>query len=54
MSVKAEAAVEYNQGLRNPRGDLPAATSSSLRSAMVAAKIGLEQLVPSTVPVEPW
>ena len=48
MSLRAEAPVEYKKGLRNPRGDLPAATSRSLIRAMTLAKIGLAQLVPAT------
>ena len=48
-SFNADAPVEYKNGLRKPRGDLPAAISRSFSSAMTLAKIGLEQLVPLTV-----
>ena len=47
MSFRAIAALPYNQGFKNPRGGFPADISSSLRSAMMLAKIGLEKLVPS-------
>ena len=49
-SLSADAPVEYRKGLRNPRGLLPASLSSSLRSAITLAKIGLEHDVPSTRP----
>ena len=44
-----DTAFPYKNGLRKPRGDLPAAISRSFSSAMTLAKIGLEQLVPLTV-----
>ena len=53
ISLRALAAVEYNHGFRNPRGDFPAAMSSLLRIAMTLAKMGLAQLVPATKPVWP-
>ena len=49
-SFNADAPVEYKNGLRKPSGDLPAAINWSFNSAMTLAKIGLAQLVPSTVP----
>lgn len=53
-SVSAAAPVaEYKNGLRNPSGALPAAIRRSFRSEITDAKIGLEQLVPATVPVSP-
>jgi hypothetical protein len=48
MSVSARDAFAYSHGFRNPRGDLPAAMSRSLRSATTLAKIGVAQDVPST------
>ena len=49
-SLRADAPVEYRKGFRKPRGGLPAAASSSLSNAMTLAKMGDEQLVPSTRP----
>ena len=43
----------YRKGLRKPRGLLPAVRSASLMSEMTEAKMGLAQLVPSTVSVSP-
>ena len=40
-SLSADAPVEYKNGFRNPRGDLPAVISRSFSSAMTLAKIGL-------------
>lgn len=48
ISVSADAAVEYNHGLRKPSGGLPAAMSWSFTRAMTLANVGLEQLVPET------
>jgi hypothetical protein len=42
----------YNHGLRYPKTGLPALSSSSLRSPITDAKIGLEHDVPSTRPVD--
>ena len=53
MSLSAAAPVEYKKGLRKPSEGLPAAASSSLRSAMILAKMGEEHDVPATVPAEP-
>lgn len=52
-SVKALDAVEYMNGLRKPRGGLPAATSRSLINAMMLANVGEDAEVPPTRPVSP-
>ena len=43
----------YKNGFKNPSGLLPAESNSSLINATIPAKIGLEQLVPSTSSVRP-
>lgn len=52
-SLRADAPVEYKNGLRKPSVGLPAEINRSLSRAITLAKIGLEQLVPSTVPNVP-
>ena len=49
MSFNAAAPVVYKKGFRKPSGDRPFAMRASLIRAIPLAKIGDEQLVPSTV-----
>lgn len=53
MSVRADAALEYSHGLRNPSTGFPAAMSWSLTSEMTLANVGLAQLVPDSDTVSP-
>jgi hypothetical protein len=46
MSVNVDEAVEYRNGLRNPKTGFPAATRRSLIRAMIDAKVGADALVP--------
>jgi hypothetical protein len=53
ISVKAEVALLYNQGFKNPSPGFPAATRPLFRSCMMLAKVGVAQLVPSTPSASP-
>lgn len=44
----------YNHGFNQPRTGLPAASKASLTSEIIAAIVGVEALVPSTMRCVPF